>query len=62
MCGICVFFRYPDVEAFKPMALQYAKRIRHRGPDWSKFRLSCIFAFLERTASAISSGSSNEHN
>lgn len=35
MCGICAFFHYPDVEAFKPRALQLSKRIRHRGPDWS---------------------------
>lgn len=35
MCGICAFYRYPQVETFKPKALQYAKRMRHRGPDWS---------------------------
>lgn len=35
MCGICCFFRYPDVQEFKPKALQLAKRVRHRGPDWS---------------------------
>lgn len=35
MCGIFAAFRHPDVDAFKPTALQLAKRIRHRGPDWS---------------------------
>lgn len=35
MCGIFAAFRQEDVEAFKPKALQYVKRIRHRGPDWS---------------------------
>lgn len=35
MCGIFASFRHPDVDEFKPAALQYAKRIRHRGPDWS---------------------------
>lgn len=35
MCGIFAAYRQEDVEKFKPEALQYAKRIRHRGPDWS---------------------------
>lgn len=35
MCGVCAFFRYPEVQDFKPKALQLAKRVRHRGPDWS---------------------------
>ncbi|CDK29303.1 unnamed protein product [Kuraishia capsulata CBS 1993] len=35
MCGIFAAFRQEDIEAFKPKALQYSKRIRHRGPDWS---------------------------
>uniref|UniRef100_A0A060T0S8 asparagine synthase (glutamine-hydrolyzing) n=1 Tax=Blastobotrys adeninivorans TaxID=409370 RepID=A0A060T0S8_BLAAD len=35
MCGICCVFRFPEVEKFKPEALQLTKRIRHRGPDWS---------------------------
>ncbi|CAN6624672.1 hypothetical protein TRVA0_010S00496 [Trichomonascus vanleenenianus] len=35
MCGICCVFRHPDVDSFKPVALQLAKKIRHRGPDWS---------------------------
>lgn len=35
MCGICAFFRQPDVQEFKTHALDLSKRIRHRGPDWS---------------------------
>ncbi|ODQ82648.1 hypothetical protein BABINDRAFT_159190 [Babjeviella inositovora NRRL Y-12698] len=35
MCGIFAAYKQPDVEAFKSKALQYSKRIRHRGPDWS---------------------------
>lgn len=35
MCGIFAAYRQPSVEEFKPRALQYSKRIRHRGPDWS---------------------------
>ena len=35
MCGIFASFRHPDVQAYKPKALQLSKRIRHRGPDWS---------------------------
>lgn len=35
MCGICVFFKLPDVQSFKAHALDLSKRIRHRGPDWS---------------------------
>lgn len=35
MCGIFAAFRHPEVNAFKPRALQLTKRIRHRGPDWS---------------------------
>lgn len=35
MCGIFAAFRQPDVDLFKDKALQYSKRIRHRGPDWS---------------------------
>ncbi|VVT58514.1 uncharacterized protein SAPINGB_P006247 [Magnusiomyces paraingens] len=35
MCGICAFFRHPEIENFKDHALTLSKRIRHRGPDWS---------------------------
>ncbi|KAL6929405.1 asparagine synthetase [Hanseniaspora valbyensis] len=35
MCGIFVVHNKENVEGFKPKALQLAKRIRHRGPDWS---------------------------
>lgn len=35
MCGIFAAFRQSDIELFKDKALQYSKRIRHRGPDWS---------------------------
>ncbi|QBM85675.1 asparagine synthase glutamine-hydrolysing [Metschnikowia aff. pulcherrima] len=35
MCGIYAAFRQDNVEAFKDKALQYSKKIRHRGPDWS---------------------------
>lgn len=35
MCGIFAAYQVPDIEAFKPKALEYSKRIRHRGPDWS---------------------------
>lgn len=35
MCGIYAAYKQRDVEQFKGKALQYAKRIRHRGPDWS---------------------------
>ena len=35
MCGIFASYKHEDVQAFKPKALQLAKRIRHRGPDWS---------------------------
>ncbi|KAH3678997.1 hypothetical protein WICPIJ_008755 [Wickerhamomyces pijperi] len=35
MCGIFAAYRQDYVEAFKSKALQYSKRIRHRGPDWS---------------------------
>lgn len=35
MCGICAFFRHPDIDQFKDHALKLSKRIRHRGPDWS---------------------------
>ncbi|KAF5096180.1 hypothetical protein D0Z03_001671 [Geotrichum reessii] len=35
MCGICAFFRQPDVQEFKAHGLELSKRIRHRGPDWS---------------------------
>lgn len=35
MCGIFAAYKQPDIEAFKPKALQYSRRIRHRGPDWS---------------------------
>ena len=35
MCGICAFYRLPDVQAFKSHGLALSKRIRHRGPDWS---------------------------
>ncbi|KAK6457273.1 asparagine synthetase [Scheffersomyces xylosifermentans] len=35
MCGIFAAYKQPEVEAFKAKALQYSKRIRHRGPDWS---------------------------
>ncbi|CAN3365287.1 hypothetical protein DICA3_E23024 [Diutina catenulata] len=35
MCGIFAAYRQPEVDQFKSKALQYSKRIRHRGPDWS---------------------------
>lgn len=35
MCGIFAAYKHQDVQAFKPKALQLARRIRHRGPDWS---------------------------
>ncbi|CUM67632.1 uncharacterized protein PRCAT00005333001 [Priceomyces carsonii] len=35
MCGIFAAYRQPDMEHFKEKALQYSKRVRHRGPDWS---------------------------
>ncbi|KAK9478942.1 hypothetical protein V1514DRAFT_329488 [Lipomyces japonicus] len=35
MCGIFAVHHHPDVVGFKPKALQLAKLIRHRGPDWS---------------------------
>ncbi|CCH60240.1 hypothetical protein TBLA_0C04430 [Henningerozyma blattae CBS 6284] len=35
MCGIFAAYKHPEVNAFKPRALQLTKRIRHRGPDWS---------------------------
>ncbi|KAG7193590.1 asparagine synthetase [Scheffersomyces spartinae] len=35
MCGIFAAYQQPNVEEFKAKALQYSKRIRHRGPDWS---------------------------
>lgn len=35
MCGIFAAFRHDDILSFKPKALQLAKRVRHRGPDWS---------------------------
>ncbi|KAH3900927.1 probable Asparagine synthetase [glutamine-hydrolyzing] 2 [Saccharomycodes ludwigii] len=35
MCGIFACYNKQHVEEYKPRALQLAKRIRHRGPDWS---------------------------
>lgn len=35
MCGIFAAYKQRDIELFKDKALQYSKRIRHRGPDWS---------------------------
>ncbi|SCV02955.1 LAMI_0H04324g1_1 [Lachancea mirantina] len=35
MCGIFACHRHESVEDYKQKALQLAKRIRHRGPDWS---------------------------
>ncbi|KAI5809702.1 hypothetical protein DFH27DRAFT_628923 [Peziza echinospora] len=35
MCGIFACHRHPDVQKFKPQALQLSKAVRHRGPDWS---------------------------
>lgn len=35
MCGIFAAYKQSDVDSFKDKALQYSKRIRHRGPDWS---------------------------
>lgn len=35
MCGIYAAYKQDKVEAFKEKALENAKRIRHRGPDWS---------------------------
>ncbi|GMG40539.1 unnamed protein product [[Candida] boidinii] len=39
MCGIFAAYNVPEVENFKAKALQYSKRIRHRGPDWSGNRI-----------------------
>lgn len=39
MCGIFAAYNVPEVENFKGKALQYSKRIRHRGPDWSGNRI-----------------------
>ncbi|KAI5837519.1 hypothetical protein DFP73DRAFT_567422 [Morchella snyderi] len=35
MCGIFACHKHPNVHQFKPQALQLAKAVRHRGPDWS---------------------------
>ncbi|ODV91356.1 hypothetical protein CANCADRAFT_26824 [Tortispora caseinolytica NRRL Y-17796] len=35
MCGIFGAYNVQDPNEFKPKALQLAKLIRHRGPDWS---------------------------
>ncbi|MEZ4907060.1 MAG: asparagine synthase B [Saprospiraceae bacterium] len=36
MCGIvCVFDLKSDQEILRPLALEMAKKLRHRGPDWS---------------------------
>lgn len=36
MCGIaCIFDLKKEAESLRPKALEMAKRIRHRGPDWS---------------------------
>ncbi|KAF3283399.1 asparagine synthetase [Orbilia oligospora] len=35
MCGIFACHKHPNVQGFKPTALQLSKAIRHRGPDWS---------------------------
>lgn len=35
MCGIFAAYKHQDVQNYKQKALQLAKRIRHRGPDWS---------------------------
>ncbi|PWW75304.1 glutamine-hydrolyzing asparagine synthase [Tuber magnatum] len=35
MCGIFACHKHPEVHKFKPQALQLAKAVRHRGPDWS---------------------------
>lgn len=35
MCGIFAAHKHPDVQEYKQKALQLARRIRHRGPDWS---------------------------
>lgn len=36
MCGIvCAFEISEDIEKLRPRVLELAKRIRHRGPDWS---------------------------
>ncbi|KAJ1912492.1 asparagine synthetase [Mycoemilia scoparia] len=41
MCGIFAVYRYSgDAEAYRQRCLDLAKRIRHRGPDWS----GCIVA------------------
>ncbi|KAI9768284.1 MAG: asparagine synthetase [Geoglossum umbratile] len=39
MCGIFACHRHPDVQKFKPTALQLAKAVRHRGPDWNGWEL-----------------------
>ena len=36
MCGIaCAFDLKQNSEALRPKVLEMARRIRHRGPDWS---------------------------
>ncbi|CEP60320.1 asparagine synthase (glutamine-hydrolyzing) 1 LALA0_S01e07998g [Lachancea lanzarotensis] len=35
MCGIFACHKHESVDKFKSDALQLAKKIRHRGPDWS---------------------------
>ena len=36
MCGIvCLFDLKQQAEILRPQVLKMAKRIRHRGPDWS---------------------------
>ena len=36
MCGIaCIFELQQDPEKLRPVALKMARRLRHRGPDWS---------------------------
>ena len=35
MCGILAIFGIPDAQSFREKAIKLAKKIRHRGPDWS---------------------------
>ena len=36
MCGIVGMFEISsDAESFRPQVLKMARKIRHRGPDWS---------------------------
>ncbi|TPX31995.1 asparagine synthase (glutamine-hydrolysing) [Synchytrium microbalum] len=41
MCGIFAIFGYGgDIQTMRPLAVACAKRVRHRGPDWSGVAIS----------------------